>query len=152
MSSSTILLAAACAATAEVAARDDCVVQVMVNNRFVPGSPARSRPSRWRGSCTSTVSTHRSTPSCDACGRRRWPRTGLPTTTRTGSSRTRRSTRRRSTTAPAGTTTVAAPARTRRFARAHTSPPAGLGRRPREPGRVTLVLHVLDAPGALDLS
>lgn len=37
VSSSTILLAASCAAIAEAAARDDCVVQVMVNNRFVPG-------------------------------------------------------------------------------------------------------------------
>ena len=49
VSSSTILLAAACAALAEAADRDDCVLQVMVNNRFVPGLAGAVSPVAMEG-------------------------------------------------------------------------------------------------------
>jgi len=49
VSSSTILLAASCAAIAEAATRDDCVVQVMVNNRFVPGLAGAVSPVAMEG-------------------------------------------------------------------------------------------------------
>ncbi|WP_075264121.1 condensation domain-containing protein [Streptomyces sp. Tue 6075] len=156
--SATVLLAAACAAVAASARRSDCVLQVMVNNRFVPGLADLVAPVALEGVLY--------VPDC------REPFDDLVRSVWKASVNTYRFAyydkdrlTEQSATVPAADTTCwyndrrGVAAATAADTPDGAAPPGGTARdgltwsaQEGEQGGITFALHVLDAPGALDLS
>lgn len=158
VASATVLLAAACAAVAASARRSDCVLQVMVNNRFVPGLADLVAPVALEGVLY--------VPDC------REPFDDLVRSVWKASVNTYRFAyydkdrlTEQSATVPAADTTCwyndrrGVAAATAADTPDDSFPPGDTARNgltwsvlQGEQGGITFALHVLDAPGALDLS